>query len=1659
WQVEGKVIFLKDKLNPLTFSLYRQGLAAAVLLCFIDRSFKMPARADLPLLVYLGAATGAATVAFLVGLELSSALIASMLQPTVLVFAYIFGILRGTEHSSRKRVLGVVTCVAAAVGAVISGEHVDDAHPVDWSVLLGGLLILLQCILTSSIIVLQRGLRHLSPPYLTGCSYLIGSITTLLLLLSWRGTCVALELDCGVLTFALGYSGSSSTQGLVLLLYAVLLATCFVYCAMNWCNRQTSPSVVASFMTLQPVTTAIVQYWLLQETPAVMQVLFFPFIVAGVTMVSATANRIQERPPEDVLDKAREMQQLEDVETGRPATGKKQQHLTSGLEEPSQLSQTMAWLRVLQKRCAISPVALAYILLFANLVIGSGWEVGTKLALSKLDINLLTLAFYRQFLGCIVLLVVDRSFKLPKKEDVMPLAVLGVCTSIAILCFFKGVQLTTPLICALLHPTLLVFCYALGILQGCETYSRRRVLGVVLSVGAAMASSLLGEEFREGTGSVNWNVLLGSLIILAGVFFAAAAVVYQRESIHLPFIYVEGYAYVFASLTTFIFIIISRLGCIFSSGTCSDMTLGLGLIGDDGAFHFEGWLLLLYGVLLMSCFLYCSINWANRQTSPSVVASFATLQPVGTGTLQYLVTGKQVISLLQVGMYLFVVIGVVFVSLGHSREEEPVKSSDDEKETLASDLEDGAAVEDELEDVDRSDTRIPSLASECPQNLQGEFLGPLRFLPRTICHKPFSTVQALVASTADDTERLPIHADRPSKFPCLGDADSDGIQTASVFDKIKHRRRRGGRVAVALYTPPSQLNGVSEFAESRDISLQFTYISRAQIRDISVWHSISYQTMRQLKLLNTTDISAVARAMAFMGYRDTFLLNGLADAMWCLAKVRRGKLFDSAEILHSFRKLNFIPRMLALDAITADLRRQGWDRYKWRSADIAKIFLYYSSLPPRVADRLRDQAFLQDLEAHIETKLGRMSARDISLISRSTSISLDRLTEAFLRSKEIRTGNLLYFCITLLKADVTRPPVNFMNRLRREIDSTFTQLKPAHIERFLHVFMNFECFSDERILICLARATESNLDRMSQRRLRSIFLAFHRLCKPTNSLLPQLAARVRAAVPREAIHAETIALLMRAFAVESPLKQQQNTRLILNDLGRQLVERLNLTVRTAATRHPITSEVNTVKDHADPVFENRVSTSLEVVESTEDNTPSASAVGGQSGRNEPPPSRVVHPSPTVLRSEPSPRVADTQRIPSVRYEPVDTALGAEDDLDEDQLAVLKQMEEEVQLLRDIREQEIAGENVSVGDVPETVDLGPRGEYDDFINSDRVTRLMHVVAGKHPAHHRLIRKLGRMEKKLADLYPENDSEEPAVKSREYREVVRRWKRRKSRELTGEEKHRLAAGFERFTIRWRKWRRKILAKYCNVDFDSVARHGPGKLERRVARPKKLMYNQKSYLALRKSAALAEALKDTQGLSCRSQVYESLAHNAVEHVRAITDAETALEEFSQLVLAIVSSQEPLCEAYGALIAGFQEALNRETVHGSYLRLATAYVDLVLSARTMNGSIARSLLDRCLDDPTVRPNELLLHACPITTLSHLHGHRREELKHRLASALATPSTEALSSASTLQDSVACLLLLGEDIWPVCDRLSLKTENVQRAAAAMRTRLLKVSA
>mmetsp|Transcript_24385 Transcript_24385/g.20739 ORF Transcript_24385/g.20739 Transcript_24385/m.20739 type:complete len:140 (+) Transcript_24385:3-422(+) len=107
-------------------------------------------------------------------------------------------------------------------------------------------------------------------------------------------------------------------------------------------------------------------------------------------------------------------------------------------------------------------------------------------------------------------------------------------------------RLATPIICSLLHPTFLVFCYLFGLIQGSEIYSRQKVAGVALCVGAAMAASLMGEELRQSSGGLNWSVLLGTLLLMAGTIFGALMVVYQRESFHLPLIYVEGYAYVFA---------------------------------------------------------------------------------------------------------------------------------------------------------------------------------------------------------------------------------------------------------------------------------------------------------------------------------------------------------------------------------------------------------------------------------------------------------------------------------------------------------------------------------------------------------------------------------------------------------------------------------------------------------------------------------------------------------------------------------------------------------------------------------------------------------------------------------------------------------------------------------------------------------------------------------------------------------------------------------------------------------------------------------------------------------------------------------------------------------------------------------------------------------
>lgn len=153
------------------------------------------------------------------------------------------------------------------------------------------------------------------------------------------------------------------------------------------------------------------------------------------------------------------------------------------------------------------------------------------------------------------------------------------------------------------------------------------------------------------------------------------------------------------------------------------------LLGAECAL--SGWLVLLYGVLLMSCFLYCSMNWANRQTSPSVVRMLASLQILNlylaspgrkfcnppayrdrctaifgnwqasrhtsTGRVYYPIPNKLWHVDQQVGMYLFVIIGVVLVSYGRPPcDEELLKSSGSEKEeVIACELESGTSTDDD----------------------------------------------------------------------------------------------------------------------------------------------------------------------------------------------------------------------------------------------------------------------------------------------------------------------------------------------------------------------------------------------------------------------------------------------------------------------------------------------------------------------------------------------------------------------------------------------------------------------------------------------------------------------------------------------------------------------------------------------------------------------------------------------------------------------------------------------------------------------------------------------------------------------------------------------------------------------------------------------------
>ena len=267
FHVVGKVVL--ETLPPLALATTRVLIATPLLVAmawFHDR--RLPGWRQLPWLALLGLlGVFLNQVLFVVGLKYTTATNAAILMPSIPVFAVGIGWITGVERVGGRRLLGVLL---AAFGALILLDprnfSASDAST------LGTLLILLNCLSYSTFLVLQRPLlRQLPWRTVIAWTFLFGGLAVVV-----AGGGALADIDPG-----------SITPGVWLgVLFIGLVPTFLGYLLNTWAVRRSSATLAATYVTLQPLLTAVMATLLLGEAAGLPQIFGFLMIATGLWLVS-----------------------------------------------------------------------------------------------------------------------------------------------------------------------------------------------------------------------------------------------------------------------------------------------------------------------------------------------------------------------------------------------------------------------------------------------------------------------------------------------------------------------------------------------------------------------------------------------------------------------------------------------------------------------------------------------------------------------------------------------------------------------------------------------------------------------------------------------------------------------------------------------------------------------------------------------------------------------------------------------------------------------------------------------------------------------------------------------------------------------------------------------------------------------------------------------------------------------------------------------------------------------------------------------------------------------------------------------------------------------------------------------------------------------------
>lgn len=269
FHVFGK--FVLGHLEPMAMAGLRVlGAVPLLLLLALRAERRIPARADMWALAGLGLlGVFLNQVLYIVGLRFTTATHAGVLMLTIPVFVAALGALLGLERLGARKALGVGLAV---VGALAMADLPAIGRGGGGAVL-GNVLIVGNCLAYAAYMVLQRPLlMRYRPITVVAWAFLFGGVGV------FAGAIPALVR----VPYAQVSAGVWWSMGFI-----VLVPTVANYALNSWAIRYSSPTLVAAYITLQPVSAALLaMVWLGERADWVAGVGFL-LILAGLRTVAS----------------------------------------------------------------------------------------------------------------------------------------------------------------------------------------------------------------------------------------------------------------------------------------------------------------------------------------------------------------------------------------------------------------------------------------------------------------------------------------------------------------------------------------------------------------------------------------------------------------------------------------------------------------------------------------------------------------------------------------------------------------------------------------------------------------------------------------------------------------------------------------------------------------------------------------------------------------------------------------------------------------------------------------------------------------------------------------------------------------------------------------------------------------------------------------------------------------------------------------------------------------------------------------------------------------------------------------------------------------------------------------------------------------------------